>query len=151
MYYITKAGLEFVEEELSKRQKLFMGTTAALTTMFGASRVGSKGSVPNPPASRGVQHQTNSNPTTSLLTPPKRRKAVTPKYKRMKGIDSTEHLSDPAHQYMQTHSNNPTNPSSKRLGNFKTWYMKQKGLKSGDLDAHKEAEKAFHDNIRKNN
>ena len=150
-YYLTQAGLDFLEEELSKRQKLAIGTTAALTTMFGASRVGGRGSLPNPPAPRVVQqHQTQAGPVT-LQTPPKRKEAATTKYPRMQGIDSTEHLSDPAYQYMQTHSNHPTNPSSKRLSNFKTWYMKEKGLKSGDLDAHKEAEKAFYDNIRKRN
>ena len=56
-YYITEAGFNFLEEALTRRQKLGIGLTAGAATLFGASRVGGKVSSPTPPRPNIVQQQ----------------------------------------------------------------------------------------------
>ena len=57
MHYLTKAGVKFLNEALTRRQKLAIGGTAGLATLFGASRVGGKVSSPTPPRPNIVHQQ----------------------------------------------------------------------------------------------
>ena len=66
-YYITKAGVNFLEEALTRKQKLGIGVTAGLATMFGASRVGGKVERPTPPSPNIVRQSSQKTPGPEVL------------------------------------------------------------------------------------
>jgi len=70
MQYLTEAGFEFLEEALTRRQKLGIGLTAGLATLFGASRVGGKVSSPTPPRPN-IVHQQSQRVGPEVLQRPK--------------------------------------------------------------------------------
>ena len=71
MHYLTKAGVKFLEEALTRRQKLGIGLTAGLTTLFGASKLGGKVSSPTPPSPNIVHQQSQGRARPTVLQRPK--------------------------------------------------------------------------------
>ena len=71
MQYLTKAGVKFLEEALTRRQKLGIGLTAGAATLFGASKLGGKVSSPTPPSPNIVQQQPQGRARPTVLQRPK--------------------------------------------------------------------------------
>jgi len=153
VYYITQAGVNFLEEALTRRQKLGIGLTAGAATLFGASRVGGKVSSPTPPRPNIVHQQSPRVGPEALQRPSVRREKVQPPSQDKPGEPSTTPQKpvvvreDPLRAYQKLHGPKSSNPYHKQIQTFTDWYVKNKGLDDSH-ESRRAAHNAFEKTIR---